>query len=85
MAAALLRLFVLPLAVSALATPSQLYRRTGLTPHDVGSQVDLTSDIGSYPRANYLQDGCIIGTFVETDGANTTIKTIKSSDNGHSW
>ena len=50
----------------------------------------MTTDIGHYSRANYLNDRFIIGTFVQTTSTDfttskSTIKVVKSSDNGNTW
>lgn len=40
---------------------------------------------GTYPRANYLSDGSIIGTFTSFVENNNTITVVRSTDNGNSW
>ncbi|KAF2634370.1 neuraminidase [Massarina eburnea CBS 473.64] len=40
---------------------------------------------GTYPRAVHLTDGSLLGTYTHSDGANTTLLTVTSTDNGASW
>ena len=69
-----------------------IHKRDGLVPSNSGDPALMTNDYGHYPRANYLNDGSIIGTFTEFSspdplaaGATTTIKVVFSTDNGQSW
>lgn len=45
---------------------------------------DLQS-YSSYPRANKLSDGSILGVYTAFLGGNNVITTVKSTDNGASW
>ena len=40
---------------------------------------------GTYPRANKLSSGGIIGVYTNFNGGNTIIQTVLSTDNGQSW
>lgn len=40
---------------------------------------------GTYPRATKRADGSLFGAYTVTQGANTTIQTVRSIDNGASW
>lgn len=37
---------------------------------------------GTYPRANFLSDGSIIGVYTGFGGGNNTIRTVRSTDGG---
>lgn len=65
---------------------AHLIRRGGLTPSLSGSPVDMTSgEGGTYPRANFLADGSILGAFAATVGDNKQLTLAKSTDDGASW
>ena len=40
---------------------------------------------GTYPRANRLSDGSLLGVYTKFTGGNNVITTTKSTDNGASW
>ena len=40
---------------------------------------------GTYPRAVHLADGSLLGAYTRSDGGNSTITTVRSTDNGASW
>lgn len=40
---------------------------------------------GTYPRANYLQDGSILGAYTAFPGDNNTITVVSSTDGGVTW
>ena len=40
---------------------------------------------GTYPRANKLNDGSVLGVYTAFSGGNNVIMTVKSTDNGASW
>ncbi|KAJ4991501.1 bnr asp-box repeat domain protein [Stagonosporopsis vannaccii] len=40
---------------------------------------------GTYPRAIKRADGSLFGAYTQTQGTNTTIQTVRSTDNGASW
>ena len=67
--------------VSASALPLQ--RRGGAIPALDGAAVRMAG--GTYPRATRLRDGLLLGTFSETTGGTTSIRTVTSTDNGLSW
>lgn len=53
-------------------------------PSPVGTAVVFGAD-GTYPRAERLADGSLLGVYTHHGGGNTTITTVKSTDNGASW
>ena len=53
-------------------------------PSKVGAAVVFGRD-GTYPRATKLADGSLFGAYTNTKGDNTTILTVRSTDNGASW
>lgn len=40
---------------------------------------------GTYPRANFLSDGSLIGAYAATVGDNKVLTLAKSTDSGASW
>ncbi|PSN72250.1 neuraminidase, partial [Corynespora cassiicola Philippines] len=40
---------------------------------------------GTYPRATRLSDGSLLGVYTHFASGNSTITTVKSTDNGASW
>ena len=65
--------------VLAAPTPVSLSKRVTLS----GSSVVFGS--GTYPRANRLSDGSLLGVYTAFSGGNNIITTTKSTDNGASW
>ena len=53
-------------------------------PNNVGNAV-VFGEGGTYPRATKLADGSLLGAYTNTQGDNTTILSVRSSDNGASW
>lgn len=53
-------------------------------PSKVGNAV-IFGDGGTYPRATKLADGALFGAYTNTQGDNTTIVTVRSTDNGVTW
>ncbi|KZV68456.1 glycoside hydrolase family 93 protein [Peniophora sp. CONT] len=72
------------LAVAA-AAPESLHRRAGLTPSLSGGVHALTSSSSTYPRANLLSDGSIIGTFTGFASDDSIITLVHSTDGGSTW
>ncbi|OKL58129.1 hypothetical protein UA08_06432 [Talaromyces atroroseus] len=66
---------------SSLAAPVE--KRTGAVPAVSGSEVVIGS--GTYPRANYLQDGSILAAYTATPDDEHIITVATSTDNGVSW
>ena len=65
---------------------AHLIRRAGVTPSLSGSPVDMTSgEGGTYPRANFLSDGSLLGAYAATVGDDKQLTLVKSTDNGGSW
>ena len=72
-------------AVAALSNAG-LIRRAGVVPTLSGSPVDMTSgEGGTYPRANFLQDGSIIGAYTAFPDGNNTLTLVTSTNGGASW
>ncbi|KAF2475540.1 neuraminidase [Lindgomyces ingoldianus] len=40
---------------------------------------------GTYPRATRLSDGSLLGVYAKYTGGNSTLTTLKSTNNGASW
>ena len=80
----LLGLFVLLYSV-CLAVPVEpfLNKRGATIPELSGSAVVFGA--GTYPRANKLSDGSILGVYTAFSGGNNIITTVRSLDSGQSW
>lgn len=74
---------------AALSSPhGQFERRAGFVPALSGDPVDMTSGTGgTYPRANLLADGSILGAYAATVGDNKVLTLASSSadSKGTSW
>lgn len=70
---------------SCLAAPAQQSypRKIAVTPVLTGGEVVMGA--GTYPRANFLKDGSILGAYTAFENGNNVIRTVKSTDNGASW
>ncbi|KAJ8114100.1 hypothetical protein OPT61_g3934 [Boeremia exigua] len=55
-----------------------------VSPSKVGDAVVFGRG-GTYPRATKLANGSIVGAYTSIQGDNTTILTVRSTDNGVSW
>jgi hypothetical protein len=77
----------LVLTAGALAAcHGHLIRRAGVVPSPSGDPVDMTSgEGGTYPRANFLADGSVLGAYAATVGDNKQLTLVKSTDQGASW
>lgn len=74
------------LLASALSVSSSPVFRRGVVPTLSGSAVDMTSGGGgTYPRANFLSDGSIIGAYAATVSGNKQLTLAHSTDNGADW
>ena len=74
------------LASISIASNAQPVRRAGVVPSLSGDPVDMTSGGGgTYPRANFLSDGSLIGAYAATVGDNKVLTLAQSTDNGASW
>lgn len=73
------------LSVTSLAAPVETapVRRSASVPTMAGNPVVFGP--GTYPRANKLSDGNIIGAYTTWKGGDTIIETVLSTDNGQSW
>lgn len=69
------------LLTSSLASP--VGKRAAATPSLSGDQIVMGG--GTYPRANFLHDGSIIGTYSATDGDTKNIVAVHSTDGGNTW
>jgi hypothetical protein len=69
------------LLTSSLASP--IAKRAAATPSLSGDQIVIGA--GTYPRANFLQDGSIIGVYSGSDGDTQSITVVQSTDDGSSW
>ena len=41
--------------------------------------------LGTYPRANRLSDGSVLGVYTAFSGGDNVIQTVLSGDGGQSW
>ncbi|KAK3076057.1 hypothetical protein LTR53_000102 [Teratosphaeriaceae sp. CCFEE 6253] len=84
---------------SAIATPYSVITpplttnwtyEVGTNPRTVpslaGATVDMTSGRGgTYPRANFLHDGSILGAYTGFSNGNNVLTLVGSTDKGASW
>ncbi|KAL6712725.1 hypothetical protein ACLMJK_009663 [Lecanora helva] len=73
------------LLLSCSARPLEtdtIEKRSGV-PKLAGSAVAFGA--GTYPRANRLSDGSLIGAYTAFSGGNNIIKTVRSTDGGATW
>ncbi|KAL6719613.1 hypothetical protein ACLMJK_001534 [Lecanora helva] len=78
--------FAIALILNAsIAVPVEpgLLRRSAVVPVTSGSSVVFGS--GTYPRANKLSDGTILGVNTVFHGGDNIIQTVLSNDSGQSW
>ncbi|KAH8802501.1 Sialidase [Xylogone sp. PMI_703] len=80
-------LFLCLVANTVLADQNgQLDKRAGVVPSLSGRPVDMTSGGGgTYPRANFLSDGSILGAYTATSGGNSVLTLVSSTNQGSSW
>jgi Neuraminidase (sialidase) len=73
-------------AAALVFTPSlasSMDKRTGTTARLSGGQIVMGA--GTYPRANFLHDGSIIGAYTAFANDNKIITAVHSTDGGNSW
>ncbi|KAH8692200.1 Sialidase [Talaromyces proteolyticus] len=73
-------------AAVLLFTPSltsSIDKRAGTTARLSGGQIVMGA--GTYPRANFLQDGSIIGAYTASVNNNMIITAVHSTDGGNTW
>lgn len=58
-------------------------KRSAGVPNMAGAPVVFGA--GTYPRANKLSDGTIIGVYTAFEGGNTVVRTVLSGPDGESW
>ncbi|KAH6621979.1 Sialidase [Boeremia exigua] len=70
----------------ALIAAFAIFTRSAIaaSPSKIGDAV-VFGEGGTYPRATKLADGSLVGAYTNTQGDNTTIRTVRSEDNGASW
>lgn len=68
---------------SAAPVEGGLLKRYAVVPNLIGAPVVIAA--GTYPRANKLSDGSILGTFTAFEGGDNIIRAVLSTDNGQSW
>lgn len=79
-------LFSLALLCFVTISTCGLQRRTGVVPSLSGTAVDMTSGAGgTYPRANFLSNGNILGAYTAFSDGNNVLTITTSTDNGTSW
>lgn len=77
-------LLLLSITTSTAAMPaSKREAETGVVPSLTGSANVMGS--GTYPRANYLSDGSIIGAYTAATTTEHTLTVVHSTDNGVTW
>ncbi|MCJ1297898.1 hypothetical protein MMC08_000686 [Hypocenomyce scalaris] len=68
----------------SISSASPHYRRQNQTCTPTLGDVMIFAD-GTYPRANKLSDGSLIGAYTAFDDGNNIITLLKSYDNGTTW
>jgi len=68
---------------SAAPVEFSALEKRGVVPKLVGSPVVFGA--GTYPRANNLSDGSIIGVYTAFSGGNNIIETVRSTDGGKTY
>lgn len=63
--------------------PSPLQPRAGVVPSVTGPLYEIGT--GTYPRANFLADGSLIGAYTAFTDSNSVITIARSPDNGATW
>ena len=71
------------LLTAQLLTALPIQRRAGLVPSLSGAPAVMGS--GTYPRANFLSDGSIIGAYTAFEGGQNIITIAHSTDGGVTW
>ncbi|KAF3032905.1 hypothetical protein E8E12_001979 [Didymella heteroderae] len=71
-------------AARALVIATLVLLVAAAPPAKVGGVVVFAKG-GTYPRATRLADGSLFGTYTNIQGDNTTIRTVRSNDDGASW
>ena len=79
----LIWLSAITLLTSHLLSAFPIKPRAGLVARLSGGAAVMGD--GTYPRANRLHDGSIIGTFTAFSGGNNIITLVRSTNNGASW
>ena len=74
--------FLLLKACSGSPIPAAIEKR-GTVPSMSGSPVVFGA--GTYPRANSLSDGSIIGAYTAFEDGDNVITTVRSTDGGMTW
>ena len=77
--------FVASVLGNCLAAPAHLSkpRDNAIAPVLTGGEAAMGA--GTYPRANFLMDGSILGVYTAFENGNNVIRTVKSIDGGASW
>ena len=68
---------------SAAPVEAAAVKRSPVVPNLSGSAVVFGA--GTYPRANRLSDGSILGVYTAFSGGNNVITTVRSTNGGASW
>lgn len=68
---------------AAAPLEAALGKRSAAVPNMAGAPAVFGA--GTYPRANKLSDGTILGVYTSFEGGNTVIKTVLSGAAGDSW
>ncbi|OJD40624.1 glycoside hydrolase family 93 protein [Diplodia corticola] len=74
-------------STTVVASPTSLHRRAGLTPSLSGALNPMSTGSSTYPRANFLSSGAILGAFTAfPSGTGESVITLASSpDSGVTW
>jgi len=76
------------LATLSIVTPldHDVYHRDNLVPSLSGPEVSMTDgQAGTYPRANFLDNGSIIGAYTGFTSTDNVLTLVQSDDDGGSW
>ncbi|EED14645.1 conserved hypothetical protein [Talaromyces stipitatus ATCC 10500] len=66
-----------------ISTAVPIEKRTGVVPTLSGGENAMGG--GTYPRANYLSDGSIIGAYTAFSNGDSILTVVHSTDNGVTW
>ena len=67
----------------AAPVKSVIVKKYAAVPKLVGAPIVIGP--GTYPRANKLSDGSLLGAYTAFEGGNNIIRVVLSTDNGQSW
>ncbi|KAF9631966.1 Neuraminidase [Lasiodiplodia theobromae] len=78
-------LFAILSTVALVDASPTLHRRAGLTPSLTGALNAMSTGSSTYPRANTLSNGNILGTYTAFADGDSIITLAESSNSGETW